>query len=1363
MAVLTVQSVEIISSTTVRLEVTGMQVGVVYNVEVSEEIESLSGRLIDPAYNAADFTGDGTIPQLLSVVLVDALHIDLVFSKPMIDDPILLYPTNYTVTGDMDSGTTLVERNEAGDGVRLTLADPLLYGDYRVALDNCPDTDGNLVPPENAEMDFSSVRENPVSDLVTMLTDNTDECLIEVRAIGIMVDGVYPEIALRLFGEEVVRWSDVRGKVEYYQAERNGYLHAGKVTPADIQVAYTNDVLGGPEQECLAFWELDAASTVTAAYQYERFDRFRPSAKMTLTAPSAGGDVNRLNALSQDLPEVVVGQTVIISGQVKMLEGVTARVRFTLGTEEGLLVSTLDLEGTGDWESFRLEPLVATLGNTEGRVSLIVVSPDVGSTVAEWRDIRAGLELLENCNFETTIEPWYTHPGSKCFPTLLTEEAGPYGHAELTILETEPSKRFYHSVSFDAYRGKVVLFGGNDGVVKGDTWEYTTATHTWAKITPATTSPSARGLHAACYDSLRHRVIISGGQDSGGGHLQDLWAWDGVDWTDITPVGTKPGARRAHAIAYDSNRDVIMLFGGVASVKNNETWEYNCATGLWAEIFPVAGIKPSPRQYHTMEYDTVKRRLVLFGGRTETNHSDETWEYNGGIQSWALMTIAGDKPTARDEHKMAYDSVRRRMLIFGGNDGAYSATSFDDETWEYDSATVSWSMVQGGGDPGGSNPMGRVAFGMTYDSIAQRSVLFGGWTGAIRNNETWEFSGSTTSWALHYTGYDPLNYGSSHWNSILQAPGEIPDGSQIRLRGKFRAPVDTELRIHVCAIPWTTGVIGAWGPFSGSGDWEDFELADVVVDTDHRDVQIRLAIHLPDATGSWADWKDISLTRNIIRNGTFSDRGALIDAVLIDGKIYETEGAEVLSTGSWLPGDGALPSPGYRQTEVLTNNGYFDFAGVSDEEILDGVDARIDTYRKGNGVISVVNGVGQPVVGVDVTVEQLTHSFLFGSGIFEWYESYVAPGYPPLTEAQQLWSDTWRALFLDVFNFATLPYYWVSGELENGSMLHAANYEALAWCLANGVQAKGHPIFWNADEPAWINNWSDLDAVKARVFGYLEKCIGNSPDMFLWEVANEAAVWDTLGLRQAAPATTRMWMREGQVPLLLELFAAARALIAPGQILSINDYHVDDLYAALLLDLIEGAGGAPFDVIGIQSHMHDDIWSPQKLWQVCDRFASIHPRIHFTEVSILSGYKRNAEGGRIWATNPETTASWPSTPLGEAQQAVEVEKFYKVLFSHPNVEGITWWNNCDGVSWLNAPRGFFAADLTPKPSWAVLKNLIKTTWWTSLSGVTNGAGQYSFRGFAGTYRITVRRGGWVATRDVTLPTTGDSWTIVFDE
>jgi hypothetical protein len=56
------------------------------------------------------------------------------------------------------------------------------------------------------------------------------------------------------------------------------------------------------------------------------------------------------------------------------------------------------------------------------------------------------------------------------------------------------------------------------------------------------------------------------------------------------------------------------------------------------------------------------------------------------------------------------------------------------------------------------------------------------------------------------------------------------------------------------------------------------------------------------------------------------DRNLIVDNIRIDGITFETEGTDVLSTGTWLPADGI--APGFGRGDTLFVNGYFQYAAT---------------------------------------------------------------------------------------------------------------------------------------------------------------------------------------------------------------------------------------------------------------------------------------------------------------------------------------------------------------------------------------------------------------------------------------------------
>ena len=63
------------------------------------------------------------------------------------------------------------------------------------------------------------------------------------------------------------------------------------------------------------------------------------------------------------------------------------------------------------------------------------------------------------------------------------------------------------------------------------------------------------------------------GKNVCGTYYNDTWGWDGIDWIQEFPEDN-PSGRRNYAMAYDSKRDAVVLFGGYNGDFLGDTWEY---------------------------------------------------------------------------------------------------------------------------------------------------------------------------------------------------------------------------------------------------------------------------------------------------------------------------------------------------------------------------------------------------------------------------------------------------------------------------------------------------------------------------------------------------------------------------------------------------------------------------------------------------------------------------------------------------------------------------------------------------------------------------------------------------------------------
>jgi GH35 family endo-1,4-beta-xylanase len=374
---------------------------------------------------------------------------------------------------------------------------------------------------------------------------------------------------------------------------------------------------------------------------------------------------------------------------------------------------------------------------------------------------------------------------------------------------------------------------------------------------------------------------------------------------------------------------------------------------------------------------------------------------------------------------------------------------------------------------------------------------------------------------------------------------------------------------------------------------------------------------------------------------------------------------------------------------------------------------RITKHRTAAAVLTVLGADGKPLANAPVVIRQTRHKFLFGSNGF---------GIDPASTAES--SVAYRQRFAALFNYATLPFYWGSYEFRKGEPRETKLRPMAQWCQEKGITVKGHPLCWHEVTAPWLKGQTPEEMVALQLARIRREVSTFAGLIKVWDVVNEEVSMPT---RAPGNPITSMCRKLGQVPLLQQTFAAARAA-DPHAVLALNDFDTSDKYEKLIRDAL--AAGVPIDVIGIQSHMHSGFWSTRRTWEVCERFGKLGRPLHFTEVTILSGPPRREFNYDKFNPN------WTTTPEGEEQQAEQVEQFYTVLFSHPKVEGITWWDFSDRGAWLGAPAGLLSKDMVPKPAYEVLLKLIKGRWWTrELKVTTDGAGKVWFRGYLGSYAV----------------------------
>lgn len=376
--------------------------------------------------------------------------------------------------------------------------------------------------------------------------------------------------------------------------------------------------------------------------------------------------------------------------------------------------------------------------------------------------------------------------------------------------------------------------------------------------------------------------------------------------------------------------------------------------------------------------------------------------------------------------------------------------------------------------------------------------------------------------------------------------------------------------------------------------------------------------------------------------------------------------------------------------------------------------------RKTKGRVRFLTKDGAPVANATVNVKLTNHEFLFGCGGFDAINRTEDEPSEFFIDRMNKWTD--------LYNYGTMSFYWGQFEPEEGKPKTESRMRASKFLVEHGAKVKGHPLCWHTACANWLMEY-DNKTILEKQLARINRDVSEFKGVIdMWDVINEVVIMPVFD--RYDNAITRICKQYGQVNLVKEVFDAAKAA-NPDSVLLINDFNLSDKYAELIDKCLEA--GVPISAIGLQTHQHQGYMGLAKLEEILKRFEKFGLPLHFTENTLVSGHIMPAH---IVDLNDYQIPEWPSTPEGEERQAREMKEMYTYLFDHPLVEAITGWDFSDG-KWLGAPSGVIRKDNSLKPSYEMLKHLIKEEWTTNTTLKTDEAGYIEFDGYRGDYAATI--------------------------
>lgn len=401
----------------------------------------------------------------------------------------------------------------------------------------------------------------------------------------------------------------------------------------------------------------------------------------------------------------------------------------------------------------------------------------------------------------------------------------------------------------------------------------------------------------------------------------------------------------------------------------------------------------------------------------------------------------------------------------------------------------------------------------------------------------------------------------------------------------------------------------------------------------------------------------------------------------------------------------------------------------------------IETHRKADVKIAVVDASGAPVSDAIVTLKMREHQFLWGTAVsISFLQELEQRGFP-LGTNHPYYNHLRHFNSIGPENAGKWKFW-----LNNAS--RKKYLETMDWFNEQNIQNRGHTTIWpsitrwnavpnfvvNAEaiveNGVIVKSKNDVirDTIKAHFNEQLP--ILAAKGVYEMDLINEL-------VHEGDIVENLMQLPVNQRPVEHAQWYKWAKAAAPDMLLTANEYDFfqsSNNFHERFVDYVQImlANGAPVDAVGMQGHFFSNIPDWQEL------------KKRLAEVAVLD-------------------LPMSVTEFDMNQTSYEaMERVMYAVFSEPLVKNFSIWGAWDGKQWRNNGPIYFE-NWEVKESGKAWFDLVKKEWWTDTTVVLNATNILETSGFLGDYDIYVEHDGKIIIQQVKLDKAGLDVKISVDE